>query len=116
MLGRNHFYGPSNWNLDFGIYKNFKVTEQFTVQFRGELYNIFNHHNYYVVTNATDFAATCADTSTAVDATHPCVPLGGFGNQLVAKKGGPFPGDNTQPTATGTDERRNVQFGLKLIF
>jgi outer membrane receptor protein involved in Fe transport len=115
MLGRNHFYGPSNWNLDFGVYKNFKITEQFTMQFRGELYNIFNHHNYYVVTNNTDFAATCA-SSTPVDATHPCTPIGGFGNQLVAKKGAPFPGQTFQPTATGTDERRNVQFGLKLVF
>jgi len=115
MLGRNHFYGPNNWNLDLGIYKNFKVTERFTMQFRGELYNIFNHHNYYVVTNNTDFAATCA-SSTPVDATHPCTPIGGFGNDIVAKKGGPFPGSNTQPTATGTDERRNIQFGLKLVF
>lgn len=94
MLGRNHFYGPNNWNLDLGIYKNFRVTEQFTMQFRGELYNIFNHHNYYVVTNSTDVLS---------------------GNP-IAKKGAPFPGQTLQPTATGTDERRNVQLGLKLIF
>jgi hypothetical protein len=28
--------------------KNFKLTERFTMQFRGEFYNIFNHHNMYI--------------------------------------------------------------------
>jgi len=95
MLGRNSFVGPKNWNLDFGVYKNFKFTERFGVQFRGELFNILNHHNYYVVTDSTDVAQV---------------------DNLVAKKGGPFPGSNAQPTATGSDERRNVQLGIKFIF
>ena len=95
MLGRNSFFGPSNWNMDLGIYKNFKVTERVSLQFRGELYNLFNHHNYYVVTDSTDFASA---------------------SFITEKKGGPFPGLTTQPTATGADERRNVQFGLKVIF
>jgi hypothetical protein len=95
MTPRNAFFGPSNWNMDLGIYKNFKVTERVSLQFRGELYNLFNHHNYYVVTDSTDFASE---------------PF------ITEKKGGPFPGLTTQPTATGSDERRNVQFGLKVIF
>ena len=95
MLQRNSFFGPNNWNMDIGIYKNFKVTERVALQFRGEMYNLFNHHNYYVVTDSTDFASE---------------PF------ITEKKGGPFPGNTSQPTATGSDERRNIQFGVKVIF
>ena len=48
MTRRNSFVGPSWWNMDMGIYKNFKLTERFNLQFRSEFYNIFNHHNFYV--------------------------------------------------------------------
>ena len=95
MFQKDHFLGPNNWNMDLGIYKNFKVTERVALQFRGELYNVFNHHNYYIVTDSTDFASA---------------------DFVTAKKGGPFPGSDTQLTPTGSDERRNVQFGLKVIF
>ena len=47
---RNAFYGPGYWNIDWNFYKNFKLTERFTMQFRGEFYNIFNHHNQYIST------------------------------------------------------------------
>lgn len=52
MTGRNFFRGPGSWNLDLGIYKNTKITERFTVQLRGEMYNMFNHANLFV--NAGD--------------------------------------------------------------
>jgi hypothetical protein len=45
---RNQFVGPSYWNLDMNFYKTFRLTERFGLQFRAELYNIFNHHNQYV--------------------------------------------------------------------
>jgi hypothetical protein len=34
--------GPGLANTDFSVYKNFKVTERFNVQFRLEMYNAFN--------------------------------------------------------------------------
>jgi len=95
MLGKDNFKGPNNWNLDLGIYKNFKVTERVGLQFRAELYDMFNHHNFYVVDNNTDFASA------------PTVQV---------KKGGAYPGSTSQLTQTGSDERRFVQFALKLIF
>jgi hypothetical protein len=48
MTGRNIFRGPGFWNLDTGLYKNFRITEGKTLQFRGEVYNIFNHANLFV--------------------------------------------------------------------
>ncbi len=54
MTARNFFRGPGFWNLDFGIYKNTKVTERCTVQFRTELFNAFNHANMYILGDQTD--------------------------------------------------------------
>ncbi len=33
-------------NVDMGIYKNTRVSEKVTVQFRWETYNLFNHPNF----------------------------------------------------------------------
>jgi Carboxypeptidase regulatory-like domain/TonB-dependent Receptor Plug Domain len=43
---RNSFYGPSYKNFDMVIAKNTKITERFTVEFRSEYYNVFNHPNF----------------------------------------------------------------------
>ncbi|HEX5707440.1 MAG TPA: TonB-dependent receptor, partial [Pyrinomonadaceae bacterium] len=48
MTKRNAFRGPGFWNVDLGIYKNFNLTERYRLQFRGELYNAFNHANLFV--------------------------------------------------------------------
>jgi outer membrane receptor protein involved in Fe transport len=89
---RNQFFGPNFWNLDMNFYKTFKLTERFGLQFRGEFYNIFNHHNQYV-------------TSENLDVSSLSTPF------IQTQKGGIF-GLAGQPT----DERRNIQFGLKLMF
>lgn len=48
MTGRNAFRGPGFWNVDFGLYKDFRITEGSRLQFRGEFYNAFNHANLFV--------------------------------------------------------------------
>jgi hypothetical protein len=47
--GRNILTGPGLTNLDFSVFKNNSVTrisENFKVQFRAELFNILNHPNF----------------------------------------------------------------------
>ncbi|MDQ2840614.1 MAG: TonB-dependent receptor [Acidobacteriota bacterium] len=44
--GRNNMTGPPVRNLDFISYKDFLLTERFTLQFRAEFFNIFNHANF----------------------------------------------------------------------
>lgn len=46
--GRNFFRGPGFWDVDFGIYKRFHITEETGFQLRGEFYNVFNHSNLFV--------------------------------------------------------------------
>ena len=45
-LGRNAIYGPKFWNLDFALAKNTQLFERVNLQFRAELFNIFNHPNF----------------------------------------------------------------------
>ncbi|HUS18177.1 MAG TPA: TonB-dependent receptor [Terriglobales bacterium] len=86
MTRRNAFVTPGTWNIDLGIYKTFKVTESFGVQFRGELFNALNHSNLFVQTGS-------ADNFTGVDATHP-------DGAILANRAG----------------NRNIQLAVKLIF
>jgi outer membrane receptor protein involved in Fe transport len=89
---RNQFFGPGYWNIDMNFYKTFRLTERFSLQFRSEFYNILNHHNQYVTTENVDVSSLST-------------PF------VQTEKGGIF-GIAGQPS----DERRNIQFGLKLVF
>jgi hypothetical protein len=37
---------PGNFNVDLGIMKNFRLAESARLQFRGEMFNAFNHTNF----------------------------------------------------------------------
>ncbi|MBV8514466.1 MAG: TonB-dependent receptor [Acidobacteria bacterium] len=89
---RNQFGGPGYWNIDANFYKTFQLTERFGLQFRAEMYNILNHSNAYVNAGNQDVSSMAT-------------PF------VQTEKGGIF-GTAGQPT----DERRNIQFGLRLTF
>jgi len=63
-LGRNTLIGPSLVKWDFSLAKNFAVTEQWNLQFRSELFNIFNHANFSGPA-ASMFSATGGKQGTA---------------------------------------------------
>jgi hypothetical protein len=42
-VGRNQFYGPGFTAVDFGIFKDFSITERVKFQFRAQAYNLFNN-------------------------------------------------------------------------
>jgi hypothetical protein len=89
---RNQYFGPGYWNADMNFFKDFKLTERFGLQFRAEMYNIFNHHNQYI--NQTN------------------LDVSSLSSQFIqTEKGGPagFAG-------TSADERRNIQLGLRVTF
>jgi len=91
MGQRNSFRGPGFWNFDFGLYKNFRVTERYTLQLRSEFYNLFNHANLYVNPSSLD--------------------VEGGGNVTACRACG--------VTLTGVPfatDRRNIQLALKFIF
>jgi hypothetical protein len=89
---RNQYFGPGYWNTDLNVLKNFKVTERIGLQFRAEMYNILNHHNQYV-------------TGLNLDVTGLSTPF------IQTEKGGIY-----GIAGQSTDERRNIQLGLKVTF
>ena len=89
-LGRNSLIGPGLMNMDFSLFKNNyirKVSESFDVQFRAELFNVFNHPNF----------ASPTDNDTAFNAQ--AQPVAAFG-RLDALTTAP----------------REIQFALKVIW
>ena len=89
-VGRNSFRGPHHFSDDMGISKNFRATERFTVQFRMDAYNVFNHP--VLGFSSQDYGATGGT----------CVDCGGNNGQIR----------NIEDGTT----MRQLQFGLKLIF
>jgi hypothetical protein len=66
--GRNILIGPGLVNLDFSVFKNNyipRISENFNVQFRTEVFNIFNRPNFSVSTNNNIFDSTGAPISSA---------------------------------------------------
>jgi len=41
--GRNAFRNAGFWNMNFSMYKNFRITERSKLQFRSEFFNVLNH-------------------------------------------------------------------------
>ena len=44
--GRNIVTGPNLFQLDFGLYKNFRIAESMALQVRSEYFNVFNNVNF----------------------------------------------------------------------
>jgi hypothetical protein len=86
--------GPGFHRLDFSIFKNFKLSERFSLQFRSEFFNIFNHPNF----NAPGFG----------------------GNGVVAISGSTdFKSSNFGEIGSTRDapyDPRQIQFALKLYY
>ncbi len=48
---------PGSWNVDAAVYKTTKLTERFSLQLRGEAFNIANHANLLVIGSANDVSS-----------------------------------------------------------
>lgn len=86
-VGKGQFRAPGFFNWDMGVFKNFPIRDTLAIQFRGELFNTFNHTNF-------------ATTATGVLSQNPVptVNAAGFGNILAA------------------NDPRIIQLALKIIF
>lgn len=96
--GRNNLIGPGFVETDAALMKTTRITERVSLQFRAELFNIFNHPNF-AVPNLTVFNA--GSFTTGFQATP---------NSTA--------GQITSLIGSGgiADVARQTQFSLKLIF
>jgi Carboxypeptidase regulatory-like domain/TonB dependent receptor len=86
---RNMFYNPGFEDIDLSVFKNTKITDRLSSQFRVEMFNVLNHTNLAPV-GAPQISAS-----------------GTIGSTIGTYEGAP---------GIGPGEPFNVQFALKLIF
>jgi hypothetical protein len=85
--GKNQFYGPGLFNIDLAVVKDTSLTEKLKLEFRLEVFNLFNHtqfsqpNNFFIEGDTT------------------------FGQSL-----------STITRPDGTTSARQLQFALKLLF
>jgi hypothetical protein len=60
---RRFFHGPGINNWDFALLKDTKITERFDLQFRAELFNLFNHAQFLTPSGITGFSGGVATSS-----------------------------------------------------
>lgn len=89
-LGRNVFYGPGFKAIDLSLFKTTALTERVAVQFRFEVFNLFNNVNW------GNPIASLASPATVGQLTN-------------TRNGSNAPG-------IGAGEPRNVQMALKVLF
>ena len=85
---RYSLYGPGYSDVDLSVFKNTKIYERLTVQFRAEMFNLFNRINY------APPSATVGGNPTLYDTI----------------------GDYNGAPGIGAGEPFNTQFGAKIIF
>jgi Carboxypeptidase regulatory-like domain/TonB-dependent Receptor Plug Domain len=91
--GRNILTGPGLSNLSFSLYKNDKIGERVTTQFRAEFFNILNQANFsFPFTGSGDSVNT-----NVINANGTINPSAGL-------------------IASTTTTSRQIQFGLKIIW
>ncbi len=95
MSKRNAFRGPGYWNADLGLYKRIRFNENYSMQLRLEVFDVFNHANLFMVPGSLDISGF---TDAAGNPTASFIP---------AQRG---------VFTSGNLERRNVQLAAKFIF
>jgi len=76
--GRNIFRGPFQSRFDFGVFKNFRLTERFTLRYDAQLFNIFNHPSFDVPNNSVQFVTNFENPpiyGPPSSGTTACIPL-----------------------------------------
>jgi Carboxypeptidase regulatory-like domain/TonB dependent receptor len=93
---------PGFADVDLSIFKNFAITEKVKAQFRGEMYNFFNHVNYS--------KPSLAASNTAADLKYSGLNNSTNTGQITTTIGG------TSDPGITEGEPFNVQLAMKIIF
>ena len=94
-MGVNNLHGPGFWQLNPGLFKNFKITEKLNMEFRAEANNIAHNARW---SNPSGSSANMRLNPDGSLNTSVANPLNGF------------------MTITGADSFRQFRFGLRLSF
>jgi hypothetical protein len=95
-VGKNIFRNPNFRTFDFSVFKDFKIKERITAQFRAEFFNVLNHPVFG-----------------QVDSGHLANNDPSTGNLALANE---TPDQAAGDPALGSGSSRDIQLGLKIIF
>jgi hypothetical protein len=97
--GRGVCEGPGMFQVDYAMYKTFRLSQKLKAQVRFEVFNVLNHTNFLSVT-------TTMDPSVTLDNHDPAKATTITGSELPASFG----------QATAARDPRQAQVGFKLMF
>jgi hypothetical protein len=98
--GRGVCTGPSFFQVDLSLYKNIRITDRFNLQFRFEVFNVFDRTNFLNIDNTLDPISVTLDNPDQAQATR-----------IVSYE---IPANFGQ--ATRARDPRQVQLGLRLTW
>lgn len=106
---RNSLIGPSVWNANLAISKNFKINERTQLSFRAVFDNVFNHPTFAPI--GDDSIAWVGDFNLQVDQkTGKLLPITDVSlNPDFGRLYGTY-------SHEGIDDRRSVRLSLRLVF
>jgi len=111
-VGRNSLRGPAYFQLDLSGMKNFAITERVTMQFRADIFNIFNHPNFENpsggICNSVQSVTSTTPASCTINGGVPSInPNFGVVGQTIADADG---------TQIGGGTARQAQLSLRFTF
>jgi len=112
-LQRNALRGPNFRQFDFVFNKRFPITESTNIEFRTEIFNIFNFSNF-AVPSTTFNNALPTITTAGVVSTGGLQPGSGFTQSQAGGTFGLF--RQTVERTVGLGTSRQIQFALRLNF
>ena len=108
-VGRNSMRGPSFFQWDLSLLKNFPITENSKVEFRTDFFNILNHPNF-----ANPDGGICSADAPVTYGNGTTVPLSCTPNPLFGRSTQTI--SDVAGGAVGNGTARQVQFSVKFIF
>jgi hypothetical protein len=63
-IGRNTYFGPSEYFADASLFKNFTITERVKAQFQFQAFNVFNHAPLAFSSGSSPHCIDCSTTTT----------------------------------------------------
>jgi hypothetical protein len=63
-IGRNTYFGPSEYFADASLFKNFAITERVNAQFQFQAFNVFNHAPLAFSSGSSPHCIDCPTTTT----------------------------------------------------
>jgi hypothetical protein len=116
-LARNALHGPGFWQSDLILNKRIPITETVKLEFRTEIFNIFNHANFANPSSTLNVALPALSFNTTANAfVLGCglQPNQAYTQSAAGSTFGPLRQTDERVVSLGTN--RQIQFALRLNF